>query len=144
MTDFVYAAKLVAHFEGFLPHAKWDVNAYRLGYGSDTEGPEQRKVTKGMITTEARALANLQARLPQFEKVIIKQVGGLWDDIPSHAKGALLSVAYNYGDLPENVVHAIKTGNLHSISAAVGALAGANHGINSHRRYAEAAIIKTS
>jgi hypothetical protein len=60
------AAEFIAGFEGFSKRAYWDVNAYRLGYGSDTEGPEQTRVTEGMETTKERALQNLSARIPQF------------------------------------------------------------------------------
>jgi hypothetical protein len=73
------AANVIEQFEGYLSVAAWDVNAYRLGYGSDTEGPEQRPVRRGMTTTPARALANLAVRIPQYEAKIVAQVGaGPW------------------------------------------------------------------
>jgi GH24 family phage-related lysozyme (muramidase) len=139
-------ADLIEQFEGFLPTAKWDVNAYRCGYGSDTEGPEQRKVTKGMTTTRERAFANLEARMPQFEAVIVKQVGAAeWDKLPTEAKAALLSMGYNYGDLPDNVAAEVKTGaSLALIAAAVLSHAGDNKGVNAKRRAIEAQDIRTA
>ena len=145
MTDYAYAARLISHFEGFLPVARWDVNAYRLGFGSDTEGPEQRHVTKGMTTTRERALANLEKRVPKFEAEIIRQIGeAAWSRLPTHVQGPLLSVAYNYGDLPEGVAIAARAGNPSTIANAIRQHEEDNGGVNKKRRYAEAAIVATS
>lgn len=145
MTDYAYAARLISHFEGFIAVARWDVNAYRLGFGSDTEGPEQRHVTKGMTTTRARALQNLEKRIPKFEAEIIRQIGAAaWSRLPTHVQGPLLSVAYNYGDLPDGVAHAVRSGNVNGIASAIKAHENDNHGVNKNRRIAEAAIIASN
>jgi hypothetical protein len=140
MTDYALAANVIEQFEGYLPVAKWDVNAYRLGYGSDTEGPDQVKVTKGMHTTRERAFQNLEARIPQFEGVIIHQVGAVaWGALPPAAQANLLSMAYNYGDLPNGVERAVIAGSsLAIIASAVEAHAGDNDGVNRARRLTEA------
>lgn len=57
-------AEFIASYEGCAGRAYWDVNAFRLGYESDTEGPDQIRVTEGMETTKARALQNLALRIP--------------------------------------------------------------------------------
>jgi hypothetical protein len=146
MTDYALAANFIEQFEGYTPIAKWDVDAYRLGYGSDTEGPDQVKVTKGMVTTRERAFANLEARIPAFEKVIIGQIGSVtWEVLPDQAKAALLSMAYNYGDLPANVAHAIIShDSLSLIASAVEARDGDDHGINKTRRLKEAQYIASA
>jgi len=135
------AAQFIAFWEGFISTARWDVNGYRLGFGSDTEGPEQTKVTRGMTTTRERALQNLVARVPQFEAVVKRQLGdGVYGGLPSSMKVSFLDLAYNYGDLPESVVLATGRGVSAAI-AAVEAREGDDHRINAQRRRAEAALI---
>ena len=143
MTDFTLAANFVEQFEGYEPRAKWDVNHYRLGYGSDTEGPEQRNVVEGMHTTRERAFENLEARLPQYEATILRQVGShAWGSLPAQAQAALLSVAYNYGSLPHNVAQVVLAGeSIGVIASAVEAHAGDNYGVNKTRRFKEAQYI---
>jgi hypothetical protein len=74
-------AEFIAGFEGYAGRAYWDVNAYRLGYGSDTEGPDQIPVTEGMETTKARALQNLALRIPQFQEEAVHGKTGMGRDI---------------------------------------------------------------
>jgi GH24 family phage-related lysozyme (muramidase) len=145
MTDYVKAAALIGFFESFSARAYWDVNHYRLGFGSDTEGPDQVPVTREMTTTRARALANLQKRIPQYEATIVKQIGqGNWDRLGDNTRAALLSFTYNYGDLTETLA-AVASGStgqhLSAIVAAVEARAVDNHAVNAKRRFAEAAMI---
>lgn len=132
------AANFIAFFEGFASEAYWDVNHYRLGFGSDTEGPDQVSVVKGMVTTRPRALANLALRVPHFAATVQAQVGSAWDALGVNTKLALLSFAYNYGDLTPtlalNVIHGV------GISAAIEARAVDNDGVNAKRRFAEAAM----
>ena len=146
MTDlYQLAAKVIAQFEGFTPVAEWDVNAYRLGYGSDTEGPDQTPVKKGMTTTQDRALANLALRIPQYETQIVSQVGaGPWSRLSDNTKAALLSFCYNYGSLTPGLAVTVRNGMPASaIAMAIQARAGDNRGINAHRRQAEATLART-
>lgn len=134
------AANLIAHFEGFISTAKWDVNAYRVGYGSDTEGPDQIKVMEGTTTTRERALQNLAARIPQYAQTIIKQVGQeAYNKLGFCTKCALLDFAYNYGSLTTSLIEAVKSNE--GVSTAIAARETDNRGVNAKRRYAEAVIV---
>lgn len=78
MDQYTYGAELLKKYEGFTSRATWDVNAYRLGYGSDTltfENNTYRKVKQGDTTTKANATKDLERRLKEFEKKVIKKVG---------------------------------------------------------------------
>jgi GH24 family phage-related lysozyme (muramidase) len=142
VTDYVLASKLIAHFEGFAPKAYWDVNAFRVGYGSDTEGPEQIKVRRNTTTTRDRALQNLQARIPEYENTIIEQIGEAeWHNLPENAKAALLSFAYNYGSLTPTLETFLKTGKVGEVASAIQDRGVDNQGVNARRRYTEAAFV---
>jgi GH24 family phage-related lysozyme (muramidase) len=102
------AAEFIAGFERFSAHTYWDVNAWRLGYGSDTEGPEQITVTEGITTTKERALQNLTLRIKEFAHEAIYGKNGtgadIWMKISENQRTAILSVVYNYGRLPSRVI----------------------------------------
>jgi GH24 family phage-related lysozyme (muramidase) len=141
MTDYALAARLIARFEGFTPTAAWDVNAFRLGFGSDTEGPEQRKVARGMTTTRERALANLTLRIPAYERTIVAAIGATaWGRLSDVSKAAILSYVYNYGSVTATLAADLKSGDLLSAVAAIDARGVDNKGINAKRRYAEAVV----
>ena len=139
------APALLRQFEGFSDAPYWDVNAYRIGYGSDTitrEDGSVVKVTPGMTVTQADAERDLARRAAEFEGVALRQVGPeAWNALPDAAQAALTSTAYNYGSLPGTVVAAVKTGDVDAISSAVAALSTDNNGVNADRRRKEAAII---
>lgn len=140
------AKALLRKKEGFRSSPYWDVNAHRIGYGSDTitraDGSVVR-VQPGMTVSRADAERDLDRRVQEFENVAIRQVGRReWGALPAAAKAALTSVTYNYGDLPGSVVNAIKSGNIESVAASVEALQGHNNGVNADRRRAEAAMIR--
>jgi GH24 family phage-related lysozyme (muramidase) len=141
--DLKLAANVIAHFEGFISRARWDVNAYRLGFGSDTKGATQTIVRPGDVTTWQEAIDNLQARIPKFEAVCRGQVGdAIWASLQPNARAALLSFAYNYGDLTASIVSALmgKT-TMIAVANCVAARAVDNHGVNATRRACEAAFI---
>lgn len=138
--DYHTAADLIAGFESYSENAYWDVNAWRIGYGSDTEGVKQVPVYKGMKTTRGAAHDNLMVRIPQYARVVRRQIGDrVFEALPQHARDALLSVAYNYGSLPSNIVFAATHGGVRDISAAIKARENDNHGVNKKRRDREAA-----
>ena len=119
-----FAAELLIKYEGFNRTAVFDVNAYRIGYGSDTitdASGNFRKVKKGDVTTEANALKDLTRRLKEFENKVKKQVGPeFWDPLNYKVKAALISLAYNYGSITkQQIKDAIKTGNSEKIADAV-------------------------
>ena len=103
------AADFIKKFEGFSPTAKWDVNAFRLGYGSDTiELPNGtfRKVLSSDVTTESLASKDLARRISsEFIPRVKKQIGAEgWNKLPIPSQVALLSLAYNYGSITKQPI----------------------------------------
>lgn len=142
------SARVIQGFEGFQPTAKWDVNAYRAGFGSDTvtlsDGSIQ-KITQGMTVTQDDALRDLGRRIGDFQDAIKERIGGdRWNAFSNDQQAALTSIAYNYGSLPERIVNAVKHGTSAEIATAVRGLAGDNGGINAKRRNAEADLLGQS
>jgi GH24 family phage-related lysozyme (muramidase) len=143
-TNFDNAATVVSAFEGFIERAVWDVNAWRLGYGSDTRTVEQIPVREGDVTTIGEAEANLAIRLAKFELVIRNQVtDASWDALAQNPRAALISLAYNYGSLTPTVAACVRTRkDLATIAAAVLDRRFDNAGVNYHRRSVEASLIR--
>ena len=140
------AKALLRSKEGFRAEPYWDVNAYRIGYGSDTITKSDGSVVKvrpGMTVTRADAERDIERRVAEFERIAINQVGRReWGALPEPAKAALLSTTYNYGELPGSVVNSVKSGNIESIAASVEGLQNHNAGVNRKRRLHEAAMIR--
>jgi GH24 family phage-related lysozyme (muramidase) len=137
-------AEFIAKWEGFSSSSYFDVNHYRIGYGSDTEGPDEINVVQGMTTTKPRALQNLALRIPKYTNTIVHQIGAAaWDKQAENEQAALLSLTYNYGSLPPSVVRAIMTDDPENIAAAIRILQGANSGVNRKRRLGEAQFYLT-
>lgn len=134
---------LVSRFEGFRTAAYWDVNHWRVGYGSDTvtraDGTIER-VTKDTRVTRVDADRDLNRRINETQSKISSQVGDGWNSLSEGAKAALTSVAYNYGSLPGSVAAAARTGDGQQVAQAILGLTGHNGGVNSSRRKQEAAI----
>jgi len=151
------AFEIIKKFEGFAPRAVWDVNAYRLGYGSDTitnHNGTFRKVLKTDTTNASAAKLDLIRRIKDFDKAARIKVGGrYWDALHNNVKAALLSLAYNYGSINKrSVINAIKTGNSFKIAEAlILSTSGDNKRLPTsvqkallNRRKKEAEIIKNS
>jgi len=139
------AAALLRKFEGFRTSTYWDVNAHRVGYGSDTitraDGSVVR-VQQGDTVTREDAERDLARRAADFERTAAAKVGAGWNNLPGNVKAALTSITYNYGRLPANVAAAAQTGDAESIAKAVEALKWHNNGVNAGRRQEEANIIR--
>jgi GH24 family phage-related lysozyme (muramidase) len=137
-------AEFIAGFEGYAGRAYWDVNHWRLGYGSDTEGPDQVSVTEGMETTKARALQNLALRIPQFQQDAVYGKTGMgadsWEKLNDNQRTAITSLVYNYGRLPIIVTPS----DPQKTATAIRALQTANGGVNRDRRIKEAAFYLAS
>ena len=144
------AIALVTKFEGFIANPKWDVNNWRIGYGSSTITDENGNVerlsndvtTKPDITiSKDDAVRDLKRRLQNefIPKVVIHN-----NQLNNGTLAALVSVAYNYGSLPSNVVTAMQSGNINTIASAVYKLKSHNAGVNERRRKKEAAYILNS
>lgn len=132
-------------FEGFQGKAKWDVNAYRAGYGSDTTtDPTTGKVSavnSGTTVTREGALADLRRRIGLTSQMAEKQIGSAaWAKLSDNAKVAILSAAYNYGHVPKSLIAAAQSGSDDKIGSALKGLKGANGGVNAARRDSEAQI----
>lgn len=108
------AAKLIRSFEGFITNAKWDVNAFRVGFGSDTATRANgviEKVTKDTVVTLDEAQRDLSRRIVEFQDGIQKAIGiETWKSLSEGQQAALTSIAYNYGSLPDSIVKAIQDG----------------------------------
>lgn len=138
---------LIKQREGFIEKPKYDVNAYRAGYGSDTvtlaDGTVQ-KVTPGMRVSREDAERDLQRRIQtEFVPKAAAKVGeDVWSGLPENTRAALTSVAYNYGTIPSRIVPAVQSGNPEAIARAIESLADDNKGINAGRRMQEANIAR--
>jgi|GEM_PF-2607865 len=134
-------------FEGFRSDPYWDVNAHRVGYGSDTITREDGSVVRvqpGMTVSKADAERDLQRRVnTEFVPGIVRDVGAdKWNGLSASARAALTSVAYNYGRLPFSVANAVASGNADQIASAVEGLRNHNNSVNFGRRMQEAAAIR--
>ena len=142
--------QLLRSSEGFSETAYWDVNAYRIGYGSDTitdESGNVSSVTASSTVTRDQAELDLERRIKTgFMPTVANQLGDNFTKLPTGAQAALTSVGYNYGSLPKSVVNASNSsgGNVKSIADAVQSLQNDDGGINKRRRIEEASIIRDS
>lgn len=140
--------QLLRDKEGFRGSTYWDVNADRVGYGSDTiTGADGtvRPVKRGDTVSRDDAERDLRRRTQESLQGIQKLVG---DDafarLNPNQQAALASVAYNYGSLPAGVANAVRTGDTEAIAGSIEALQGHNDGVNRSRRLSEAALARSS
>lgn len=147
------SADLIKRFEGYSSTTYWDVNAYRLGYGSDTltmPDGTYRKVKQGDVTTPEMAKKDLERRIAREYLPAIKNAVGepYWSKLPEQAKVALISLTYNYGtgfgrNYP-NVVNAARSGDMKVLSQEIAALKTHNAGVNAKRRLEEASLVQSA
>ena len=122
------AATFIGKKEGFTEKATWDVNAYRLGFGSDkiigADGTI-RNVVVGDVTTVDAALKMLQYEVAgpykgrlvgNGERKIPEET---WNSLNNKQKAALISYVYNVGSLRPGIASAIKSGNLSAAAAGI-------------------------
>ena len=138
-------AALLRKFEGFRAQPYWDVNHWRAGYGSDTVTRADGSVvpvTAMTTVTREDAERDLTRRTREFETKATEQVGAdKWNALPANARASLVSVAYNYGKLPDSVAAAARSGDAAALAQSVAGLRTHNGGVNAKRREAEAANI---
>lgn len=140
------SVNLIKQFEGFIAQPKWDVNAMRVGYGSDTvtlsDGSIQ-KVVEGMTVTRADSERDLARRIVEFQNVIKGQIGeDRYESFNDTQRAVLDSIAYNYGSLPDRIIGAVMGGDASEIANSIRALSGDNDGVNAGRRSKEALIFE--
>ena len=135
---------MIKQHEGFKSSTYWDVNAHRLGYGSDTitnlDG-SVRRVEKGDTVTREQAELDLRRRTQEFMNSAANTIGkDYFNKLPSTAQASLTSLTYNYGSLDKlpSVVKAARSGNLMELSRAIENLGSHNKGVNRNRRLQEA------
>lgn len=138
---------MIREHEGFKSNTYWDVNAHRLGYGSDTitnlDG-SIRKVKKGDTVTREQAELDLRRRTQEFMNSAANSIGrDYFNKLPSSAQASLTSLTYNYGSLNKlpNVIKAARSGNLMELSRTIENLGSHNKGINRKRRLQEAQYV---
>lgn len=136
--------ELIKGFESFRSTPYDDVNAYRVGYGSDTitlaDGTIQ-KVTKGISISVEDANRDLTRRIGDFQEGIRGQIGAdTFGSFNDSQQAALTSIAYNYGSLPQRIVDAIRSGSTETVYNAIKGLGTDNGGINAGRRAQEAEL----
>lgn len=150
MTDGVAAASaLIREQEGFQPTGKWDVNAFRAGYGSDTvtliNDLGERVVvaiTEGMAVSRVDAERDLQRRITtEFMPRAMAAVGEeTFAALSATQQAVLTSLTYNYGSLPDTVAQAVREGSEAGVAGAIRALGTDNEGVRMERRQEEAAL----
>ena len=142
------AEKSLIKFKGFKGEAYWDVDHYRVGYGTDTLYDESGKpieVTQNTVVSKEQALKSLRKRITEdFVPIIRNSLGDSWDGLSDHAKAATVSITYNYGRVPERIRDALKSGDNNAIANAILKLADDNDGVNKNRRIMEAELVKLS
>lgn len=139
------AAALIRQFEGFRETPYWDVTANRVGFGSDTITSADgtvRRVGTGDTVTREDAERDLNRRIEtEFTPRAIGKVGvDVWSGLSSSQQAALVSITYNYGDLPDSVAAAVRSGDTTAAALAIRALGSDNDGVNAGRRDQEAQI----
>jgi GH24 family phage-related lysozyme (muramidase) len=140
------ATRLLARFEGFSAEPGWDVNAWRIGHGSSTittaDGDvirlgSNRSVRPSIVITQDDAARDLKRRLEnEFIPQTIRAINSA--DLPAGVVAALVSVAYNYGSLPNSIKTAAQSEDIQAIADAIRAREGDNSGVNKKRRNKEA------
>lgn len=106
--------------EGFLPKARFDATAYRLGYGTDrvidAKSRKIRKVVPGDTTTRADAdtVLRLEIQTTYYNRLVGKGKNqitkGAFDKLSDRQKAALISYVYNVGSLRERIKTSVQTG----------------------------------
>ena len=136
------AFALLKQEEGFREKPYYDVNAFRVGYGSDTyTDPATGK--SGSVTRDTIGHAGdgrcRSASSRRRHRDGHSRQGSNFDAMTPGTRAALTSVAYNYGSLPDSVVTAANSGNNPVLAATVAGLES-----NPARRRREAALILSS
>ncbi|MFZ7240849.1 integrating conjugative element protein [Avibacterium avium] len=150
-SSFEQATGLLRKFEGFIGKADWDVNAHRLGYGSDTITKADGTVIKvqpGMTVTREDAERDLARRTQLYTNQIKREISEqTWNRLSDRAQAVLTSYIYNYGTLnkTKSVISAAQasaqSGDMTILANAIRRRQVDNKGVNARRRNQEADYI---
>lgn len=152
---------LLRRKEGFQAAPYWDVNAWRVGYGSDTITKADGsivKVTPGVHVSREDAERDLDRRITtEFMPAAVNAVGKeAWSKLSPAAQAVMVSLSYNYGagawggpgeraggsrGALNAVAVAAQSGDPQQLAAAVRALSVHNNGVNAKRRNSEADMV---
>jgi len=136
----IAAANFLRGAEGYESSPYFDRTAYRGGYGSDTVTRADARVVPvqpGMTVSREDAERDLARRIPEFTQRAAANIGQeQFAALPPNAQAALISIAYNYGHIPESIRASARSGDLTALSRDVAALPA-----NPSRRRQEAAMI---
>jgi GH24 family phage-related lysozyme (muramidase) len=117
------AYTIIASFEGFWPVAKWDVNHYRGGYGSDKKLVNNNlvEVTSTTTFTQQEAKDTLLREITgKYGPKALKQIGNdAWNALNDNQRAAITSYVYNVGSLRDGIVSAIKAKNYQTAAAEI-------------------------
>jgi GH24 family phage-related lysozyme (muramidase) len=143
------AAAILRREESFSSQPGYDVNNWRVGFGSSTITKPDGTVIKlpadkfdqpNIKISIQDAERDLQRRLrDEFVPRTIKSIGPVASELNNATIAALTSVTYNYGTLPGSVVTACQTKDVKQIANAVRKLSS-----NKRRRNREANWIESS
>lgn len=122
--------QLLMKYEGFTPTAKWDVNAYRLGFGTDKilRDGKIEIVNQNSTVTRDEALATLDYEIKNtYAPIIAQQLGSEnWEKLNDKQKASLVSLGYNAGpyfvnarDYGKRIKNAISNNDMNAASAAI-------------------------
>lgn len=133
--------------EGFRSVSKFDVNAYRVGYGSDTitrADGSYSKVQPGTTVSRADAERDLIRRLPEYDAIARRVLGDSYDSLPNNVKTAVISLTYNGAlkkEYQPKLRAAIESGDMNKIANVVENIKTSSPGLES-RRKAESDLIR--
>jgi len=140
--------------EGFREEAYYDVDANRVGYGSDTVTRQDGSiipVSEGTRVTREDAERDLERRISEeFMPSVRDAVGAeAFNRLTTGQKTALTSIAYNYGRNAwdgrlSDIANAVRTGDDEAAARGIMNLSTDNDGINASRRQREAALFSAS
>lgn len=140
--------QLLRDKEGFKSSTYWDVNAHRVGFGSDTittADGKVRPVKQGDTVSRDDAERDLKRRTNESLASVQSAVGAeAFAKLNPNQQASLGSVTYNYGKLPDSVAAAVRTGDAEAIARSIEALQGHNDGVNRDRRLSEAALARST
>jgi hypothetical protein len=125
----------IKKWENHSPKAYWDVNHYRIGFGSDTRTINNKVyVTKqGDVNTLQDSINDLTRRVKNAEQLFISKYLH-YPSLTDGEKVVIHNIYYNYGKLPLPVKNAII--NNKGLYSAVANLINDNVGIRK-KRYTE-------
>lgn len=121
-------------------------SAWRVGYGSDTiTDPvtgKSRKTQQGDTITRAEGEADLARRIANYIEAITAKIGTeRWESFSDNQQEVLLSLAHNYGAIPDRILNVVKTGTAKDIADAIRAEVRPGS-VNNTRRQEEAAVFE--